>query len=109
MEQLLLMAATQFGLFTRPQAHKCGVTNRMLQHRVAGGLFEQLPRGVYRICGSEASWRQRVLAACWAGGAYCVASPRTAAVLHGYDTPTTNLVEVSVPRRTRCKNSDAIV
>ncbi len=104
MDDLLALAATQLGLFTRVQAHKCKVTDRVLQHRVREGVFEQLPRGVYRVLGSDQSWHQRILAACLCGGDEAVASHATAAVLHGFDSVRTELVEVSVPRgvRLRC-------
>ncbi len=109
MENLLEIAATQFGLFTRRQAHCCGVTDRMLQRRVRTGVFEQLPRSVYRLCGSDRSWNQRLLAACLVGGDDCLASHRSAAELHGFDAVKRGFVEVTVPRGTRIRNIDAIV
>ena len=109
MDQLLAIAATQFGLFTRCQAHRCGVTDRILQYRVRHGVFEQLARHVYRCCGSESSWHQRLLAACFVGGEKCVASHRSAAELHGLDAVKRGVVEVTVPRGTRVRRIDAIV
>jgi putative AbiEi antitoxin of type IV toxin-antitoxin system/uncharacterized protein DUF559 len=109
MNQLLANAATQFGLFTRRQAHACGLTDRMLQYRVQNGLFEQVGRHVYRVCGSESTWHQRLLAACLVGGDKCLASHRSAAELHGFDAVRRGIIEVTVPRGTRVRNLDAIV
>jgi hypothetical protein len=109
MEQLLAIAATQFGLFTRKQAHRCRVTDRILQYRVRTGVFEQLSRRVYRVSGTERSWHQRLLGACFVGGDRCVASHRSAAQLHGFDAVKQGIVEVTVPRGTRLRNIDAIV
>jgi hypothetical protein len=39
-DELLALAAKQFGLFTRAQAHRCGISDRMLRHRVDTGMFE---------------------------------------------------------------------
>ena len=109
MDQLLAIAATQYGVFTRPQAHRCGVTDRILQYRVRHGVLEQIARHVYRICGSEASWHQRLLAACFVGGEKCLASHRAAAELHGFDAVQRGVVEVTVRRGTRVRGIDAIV
>jgi hypothetical protein len=102
-QELLALAAEQFGLFTRDQAHKYQLTDRMLQRRVRNGTLEQLPRGVYRVVGVEKSWRHLILAACFCGGDDCVASHRTAAVLHGFDSVRSGIVEVTVPRTMRYK------
>jgi len=108
-DRLLTIAATQFGLFTRHQAHRCGVTDRILQYRVRHGVLEHLARHVYRLCGSEPSWHQRLLAACLVGGERCLASHRAAAALHGFDAVRPGIVEITVPRGTRVRRSDAIV
>jgi len=106
---LLAHASSQFGLFTRSQAHRVGVSDRALQRRVRNGLIEQLPRGVYRIVGTPGSWEQRVLSACLAGGEQCVASHRCAAALHGFDGNRREIVEVTVPRHIRYKSRAAVV
>jgi len=109
MQELLALAANQFGLFTRAQAHRCGVTDRMLRHRVETGMFVRLARGIHRVVGSERSWEQRVLEACLCGGPRCVASHRTAAALFGLHGSRRDIVEVTVPRSVRYKTSRAIV
>jgi hypothetical protein len=109
MDQLLAIAATQYGIFTRMQARRCGLSDRQLQYRVRNGVLEQLARHVYRVRGSELTWHQRLLAACFVGGEKCLASHRAAAELHGFDAVRRGLIEVTVPRGTRRLNVDAIV
>jgi hypothetical protein len=109
MEQLLAIAAVQFGLFTRKQAYRCKVSDRQLQYRVGIGVFDQLARHVYRVRGSEPTWHQQLLAACFAGGERCLASHRSAAELHGFDAVQRGIVEVTVPRGTRRQIPGAVV
>jgi very-short-patch-repair endonuclease len=109
MQQLLVLAATQYGLFTRGQAHARGVTDRMLQRRVRNGHLERLDAAVYRVAGAPATWHQAVLAACLGGGPRCVASHRTAAVLHGFDGFSPARVEVTVPRAVRYRRTGVVV
>jgi len=109
MQQLLRIASDQFGLFTRAQAHRCGLTDRMLQRRVRAATVEQVARHVYRVAGTNSSWRQSLLMACLAGGEHCVASHRSAAILHGFDSFRGRPVEVTVPRSVRFKYADAVV
>ena len=109
MEELFALAAQQFGLFTRAQAHRCGVNDEALAYRKRTGLFVQLARHVFRAAGATRSWEQRVLAACLAGGDRCVASHRTAAALWQFDTFRPDTIEVTVPRRRRLRTNLAIV
>jgi hypothetical protein len=108
-QELLMLAATQYGIFSRTQAHEHGVSNRMLQRRVRGGVLEQLGPGVYRVEGAPSSWHQAVLGGCLGGGPMCVASHRTAAVLHRFDGFKPGVIEVTVPRRVRYRRSGTIV
>jgi hypothetical protein len=109
MQELLMLAAAQFGLFKRAQAHELGTTDRMLQRRVRAGSVERVAPSVYRITGAPRSWHQAVMAACLGGGDMCVASHRTAAVLHGFDGYRPGVVEVTVPRTVRYRRRDVIV
>ena len=109
MQELLGLAATQHGCFERAQAHKCGVTDRMLQRRVRTGVFERLNSSVFRVSGAPTSWHQDVMIACLGGGSFCVASHRTAAALHSFDGSKQGVVEVTVPRRVRYRRSGVIV
>jgi very-short-patch-repair endonuclease len=96
--ELLAIAGEHYGLFTRQQARRCRVTDKMLQTRVRSGLFEQIATHVYRVSGAAETWHQLVLAACLAGGVWCVASHRTAACLHAYDGARPGPIDVTVPR-----------
>jgi very-short-patch-repair endonuclease len=107
--QLLTLAATQFGMFTRQQAHDAELTDGMLRRRVRAGQFEQVARHVYRVAGTPVSWEQRVLLACLAGGPECVASHRTAAALLAFDGFEPGIIEVTVPRNRRYRSRDFIV
>ncbi len=109
MQELLKLAATQHGIFSRAQAHQRGVSDRVLQRRVRSGLLDQLGPSVYRVGGVPGSWRQGVLDACLGGGPVCVASHRTAAVLHGFDGFAAGVIEVTVPRRVRYRRRGIIV
>ncbi len=109
MEELLALAATQFGLFTRTDAHDAGLNDAMLQRRVRSGMFEQVSRRVYRVAGSVESWHQRLLSAVWSAGLKAVASHRSAGALHRYDGFRPGIVEITVPRKTRFTRSGVIV
>lgn len=77
------VATGQGGAISRAQAIACGVTDRMIEHRVATGRWERLHRGVYAIAGSPVSWMTAVWAAVLAVGPEAVVSHQTALVLHG--------------------------
>jgi hypothetical protein len=106
---ILMLAASQFGLFTRQQAHDHGLTDRVLQRRVRNGSLGQVARHVYQVAGTPISWEQSVLRACLGGGPECVASHRTAATLLGFDGFRQGTIEVTVPRRVRYRCAGTIV
>lgn len=76
-------AARQFGVLTREDLEKFGITNRTAIHRlVHGGHLERLHPGVWRIRGASATDQQRWLAALrWAGDG--ILSHQSAARFHG--------------------------
>ena len=77
------MARSQHGLVTRAQAHEAGVGDSKIKRRVSEGRWSRARPGVYVIGAAEASWHQRIMAACLAGGPDIVASHRTALRLWG--------------------------
>lgn len=91
-------AQEQLGLITRPQMRDVGLSNRMVDHRLAIGTLETLHVGVFRLAGLPPSWRQAVLAAVLAAGPDAVASHRAAALLHGLDGFRSAPVEVTTRR-----------
>jgi hypothetical protein len=97
MERLTAKAAGQYGLVTAADAAAAEVEPQHLQRLVRGGVLERVARGVYRFAGSVASWHQAVLIAVLDGGPLCVASHRTAAVLHRFDGFVQDVIEVLLP------------
>ncbi|MFN2525020.1 MAG: type IV toxin-antitoxin system AbiEi family antitoxin domain-containing protein, partial [Actinomycetota bacterium] len=57
------LASQQFGIVTREQALDAGLSAEAIQRRIAGGTFERLYRGVYRMAGAQPSWEQDLFAA----------------------------------------------
>ena len=95
------IAARQYGLFTRLQAHDEGLSDRQLRLRIASGRIERLARNVFRIAGCPPSWHQRLLAACLAAGPGAAASHRSAGALHHFDGFAPRVVEITVPQGRR--------
>jgi hypothetical protein len=77
------LAESQDGAISRAQAHACGVTDRMIEHRVRSGRWRRLHPGVYAIAGVRSSWTTTVWAATLAAGERSVVSHTTALLLHG--------------------------
>ena len=103
------IAAKQYGIFTRANAHGAGLSNRQLRSRVAKGVIEQVALHTFRVGGCPPSWRQQVMAACLAAGAGAAASHRTAAALHSYDGFKPGVVEITVPQGRRDFAMDGVI
>jgi very-short-patch-repair endonuclease len=82
MDELLAVAATQYGLFTSAQWQGAGLSLRRLRSRKAAGLVRQVHPEVFVVAGAPPSLEQDVLAACLSVGG--VASHRCAAHLWGF-------------------------
>jgi hypothetical protein len=106
---LARIAATQYGLFTRADAHRVGLTDRQLRLRVELGRIERLSRHVFRIAGQPTTWRQRLLAACLAAGPGAAASHRSAAALHDFDGFEPDVVEITVPQARRDFRMEGVI
>jgi len=99
-QRLSGVAASQHGLFTLDQARSCGFSDRMVQRRVASGLWERRAPRVLGVAGSPDTWIRRVLTACL--GVDGIASHESAAQIHGIDHVPRGRVIVTVePRRNR--------
>jgi very-short-patch-repair endonuclease len=96
---LAIATESQYGLFTRQQAHDAGLSRDQLKRRVASGQIVSVDHGVYRHATTPESWHQRVLAACLAGPA--VASHRSAGMLWKLPGMPAGLIEVTALRHTR--------
>jgi hypothetical protein len=103
------VAASQYGAFSRAQARECGLTDRQIRLRIASGRWERLALHTFRIAGTTASWRQRLLAACIAAGPGAAASHRSAAALHRHDGFPPGIVEITVPHTRRDFRMDGVI
>jgi putative AbiEi antitoxin of type IV toxin-antitoxin system/uncharacterized protein DUF559 len=103
-------ASKQLGLFTRTQAKASGLSNYQIRRLLESGTTEVVSGDVFRFSAAARSWHQMVLAACLDGGQECLASHRTAAVLHGFDGfAPGGVIEVVVPMHVRHRRREVIV
>ncbi|MEY2453062.1 MAG: hypothetical protein QOD92_2636 [Acidimicrobiaceae bacterium] len=72
-------------MITRTQALEAGLHRRAIDRLIAGGRWEIVARGVYRVLGSPRSWEQRALGLVLAAGDDAVVSHRSAAHVYGLD------------------------
>lgn len=91
------LAARQHALLTRPQALEIGMTDEMIDCRLATGRWVRVGGGVYRIAGVPVTWHQRALAACLIAGPGAVVSHRSAAVLWGVSGFRAGPLDITVP------------
>lgn len=96
METLLDFAARHHGLVRVDLAKSHGVTRERLDRLRARGFLTFEGHNVYRVAGSQATWRQQVLRGVWATGSTGFASHRTAAAVWGLCTG--RGIEVLVPK-----------
>lgn len=75
------LVASQYGVFSRDQATRLGVSKNVIRRRLEAGRWETLHPNVFRVAGSPSSWRQSLVAACLAWGEGSVVSHRAAAAL----------------------------
>jgi hypothetical protein len=98
------VAAQQHGLVLRPQALAVGLTDAMIEHRVAGGRWVRVCSGLYRVAGVPVTWRQRALAACLVAGPGALLSHRSAGVLWAVSGFRPGPLEIVVPSGTSNRN-----
>lgn len=103
------VAARQHSLIVRDQALACGMTDRMIRHRVETGQWWRVAAGVYRLAGVPVTWKQRALAACLISGPGAVVSHRSAAVLWGVSGFRPGPLEITVPAGRSGRNALARV
>ena len=108
-ERLSAVASGQLGLFTRSDARRQNVSGDQLRRLAHRGIVERVTPQVFRFTASARSWHQDVLAACLDGGTECVASHRTAAVVHEFDGFEPGVIEVLVPMHVRHRRKNVIV
>ncbi|MGH2807377.1 MAG: type IV toxin-antitoxin system AbiEi family antitoxin domain-containing protein [Actinomycetota bacterium] len=97
--EYLRLAAQQLGLITRRQLLMLGLTERMIDIRIARGALVVVHPGVYRVAGVPVTWEQRLLAACFWAGRDGAASFRAAGKLWEFDAVPVGFVEISATRK----------
>ncbi len=93
-----VLAAEQFGVFSRAQAIAAGFTPRQIQRRVGTGRWDVALPCVYRISGAGPNDRQSAMAAALWGGDCALVSHATAGVLWGIEGVRARKVELWVPQ-----------
>ena len=81
------IAARQWGVLSRAQAKKAGLSRDQIVYRLRTGQWRQVAHGVYVIAGTPNRWEQKAMIACLAGPKGTVASHLTAAALFGLSKP----------------------
>ncbi|MGH9118711.1 MAG: type IV toxin-antitoxin system AbiEi family antitoxin domain-containing protein [Acidimicrobiales bacterium] len=81
------LAAGQYGLITRTQARRAGLSARQIEWRLASGRWVLVGLGLYRVASVPVGWQQRALAPCLLGPPGTVVSNLTAAAVHDLTTP----------------------
>ncbi|HKY77979.1 MAG TPA: hypothetical protein VJS45_17730 [Acidimicrobiia bacterium] len=108
-EQLADIAEAQVGAVANRQLRGVGFTQKDIKVRLRRGTLEATAaRGVYRVAGSERSWRQDLWVALLAGPEGTVASHVSAAALRGL-MAVPSIPQVTVPRGTSGRFGGAVV
>src|ERR1051326_6587337 len=93
------LAASQYGVLTRTQSLKSGLSEDAAFRRMRTGAWEPVLPSVYRVAGTPVTWFQRLMAAAlWAGPGAAI-SHRAAAALYGLPGFKRGIVEVSTTQR----------
>jgi len=100
------IAEKQFGLISRDQAIRTGMSERAVGRRLGAGRWRQVLPGVYCLAGAPTSWERSLKAATLWGEEGCVVSHRAAAALHGLAGFARQGVEVQ--SSTRLQRSDVL-
>lgn len=95
--------ARQYGVITVQQAHDAGLTDRMIEYRVANRRWIRLASGLYAVASAPPDW-QRDLAAALLLHTRAVAAGRSAAALHGFPGIRHARPEVLVPRTSSARS-----
>jgi hypothetical protein len=93
------LAEHQYGVVSRSQAIRAGLSPDMIKFRVRSGRWQQLHLGVYATFSGIPGRGAYLWAALLAAGPGAVLSYQTAAELHGLSDKPTRPIHVSVPRQ----------
>jgi Transcriptional regulator, AbiEi antitoxin len=92
------LAQRQYGVVSRSQAIRAGLSPDMIKFRVTSGRWQQLHLGVYATFSGIPGRGARLWAALLAAGPDAVLSHQTAAELHGLSDKPASPIHVSIPR-----------
>jgi putative AbiEi antitoxin of type IV toxin-antitoxin system len=92
------LAQRQYGVISRSQALRAGLSPDMIKFRIRSGRWQQLHLGVYAAFSGTAGRGARLWAALLAAGPGAALSYQTAAELHGLSDKQASPIHVSVPR-----------
>ncbi|MEP6624171.1 MAG: hypothetical protein ABJC79_06995 [Acidimicrobiia bacterium] len=105
MQRVAPFAAAHYGAFPLHEAHRSGITDRVIHRALVVGEIETMFETTYRFAGAPVTWRTKLIAAVWAGGARAVASHESAARLHGLPVRADDdLVVITCPRWRRARH-----
>jgi len=104
MKKLMKLAGRQHGTFAGRQAKEFGVEKHDLKRLLREGVVERAAWGVYRLVGSDRTWRQRLMIAVLAAGPGAAVSGKAAAALLGLRGYREGPVEVTQTRRPSRRN-----
>ena len=102
-------ATRNHGVFTLAVARDLGAMPEHVRSRLGSGRWNRLYDEVFAIAGTVASWKQELVAACFAGAPGAVASHRSAAALWELPGGRTDQSEITCPRWRRAHEKGPIV
>ena len=105
---LRYLAGNQFGVVSRSQALRAGLSTDMIKFRLRSGRWRSVHRGVYATFTGVPGRGARLWAAVLSAGPGAVLSYQTAAELHGLADKATNPIHVTVPHERHVLAADGI-
>ena len=97
-------ARRQFAIAPRVQLRDAGLKRYQVDYLLAQERLERLYKSVYRVAGAPDSYRQQLLAACWAGGDRGAMVSHRAAAMLWHLPGGEEIVEVTSPRWRRTQH-----
>lgn len=97
----------QFGLITRIQALRAGLSERQIAYRLQSGMWRLVHPRVYAASEYPVDWQQRSMVACMWAGPPAALSHRSAALLWKLEGIVGSRVEITTPRR--LENSTVLI
>jgi len=105
---LRYLAGNQYGVISRPQALRAGLTTDMIKFRLRSGRWRLMHRGVYVTFTGAPGRSARLWAAVLSAGPGAMLSYQTAAELQGLADRATNPIHVTVPHGRRVSAGEGI-